>query len=340
MMKNMRKTQQRGSALLMAMVIVTMVTTLAASMVWMQWRSVQVESAERSLVQSQWVLRGFLDYGRIFLREDVIEDGRSGNGDHLGEAWAVPLAEVSIAAFLAADKDNTEDATEGFMSGQILDAAARYNLYNLLRPQDDPVAIDPDELMAFQRLCEYANVPASMALNIAQRFQLAMRAAKAEPGDLNAIGGEAGRRNAPVLPQTLDQLVWLGIDAGTVERLRPYVVMYPVRDVVKININTAFREVLAAVIPGWDLSRADKLIQARQSKPFKTVADMTAAVGVANTSTAQLDVRSEYFELQGRMRLSDRVLSQRYIVRRERGGNVITLVENSVFGVESPSPAP
>jgi len=332
----MRKHQQRGSALLMAMVIVTMVTTLAASMVWMQWRSVQVESAERGMVQSQWVLRGFLDYGRIILREDA----RSGGPDHLGEQWAVPLAEMSIEAFLAADKDNTEDAPEGFLSGQILDAAARYNLYNLLRVADNPVAMDPDELAAFQRLCAYANVAPSVAQNLAQQFQLAMRAAKAENGDLTAIGGEAGRRNAPLMPQTLDQLGWLGIDAGTIERLRPYVVMYPVRETVPINVNTASREVLAAIVPGLDLSRADRLIQARQSKPFKSPADMTAVLGTISTGVASLAVKSEYFELQGRMRLSDRILSQRYIVRRESDGNVITLVENSVFGVESPSPTP
>lgn len=332
----MRKHQQRGSALLMAMVIVTMVATLAASMVWMQWRSVQVESAERSMVQSQWVLRGFLDYGRIFLREDA----RTGGPDHLGEQWAVPLAEVSIAAFLAADKDNTEEAPEGFLSGQILDATARYNLYNLLRVVDDPVAIDPDQLAAFLRLCEYANVAPSVAQNLAKQFQLAMLAAEAKDGDLNAIGGEAGRRNAPLVPQTLDQLVWLGIDAGTIERLRPYVVMYPVRETVPINVNTASREVLAAIVPGLDLSRADRLIQARQSKPFKSLADMTAVLGTISTGAASLAVKSEYFELQGRMRLSDRILSQRYIVKRESDGAVTTLVENSVFGVESSSPTP
>jgi general secretion pathway protein K len=331
----MRKHPQRGSALLMAMVIVTMVTTLAASMVWMQWRSVQVESAERGLVQSQWVLRGFLDYGRIFLREDA----RNGGPDHLGEQWAVPLAEVSIAAFLAADKDNTEDAPDGFMAGQILDATARYNLYNLLRP-DDPVAVDPDELAAFQRLCEYANVAPSVAQDLAKRFQRAMQAAKADAGDLTALGGEAGRRNAPLLPQTLDQLVWLGIDAGTIERLRPYVVMYPATDAVPINVNTASREVLAAVVPGLDLGRADRLIQARQSKPFKSIDDMKAVLGDINTGGARLSIKSHYFELQGRMRLSDRILSQRYIVRREDDGNVITLVENSVFGVEPSLPNP
>jgi type II secretory pathway component PulK len=34
--------KQRGAALLMALIIVTLVSTLAAAMVWQQWRAVQV----------------------------------------------------------------------------------------------------------------------------------------------------------------------------------------------------------------------------------------------------------------------------------------------------------
>lgn len=322
---------QRGGALLTAMVIVTMVTTLAASMIWMQWRSVQVESAERSLAQSQWVLRGFLDYGRIFLREDK----RNGGPDHLGEQWAVPLAEVPIASFLSADKNNTEDAPEGFLAGQILDASARYNIYNLLS-FEDPVTIVPAQLLAFKRLCEYAGVPASAAETLAQNLRKALMAAKNDSGDQQQLGGEAGRRSAPLLPQTIDQLVWLGVDAGTIERLRPFLAVYPTTQGAPVNVNTASREVLAAMIPGLDLGRADRLIQARQRNPFKVVEEIEAVVGNLNLPPDILSTESNYFELQGRMRLSNRVLVQSYIVQREPDGTVVTLVENTVFGVESP----
>ena len=36
--------RQRGAALLTALIIVTLVVTLAAAMVWQQWRAVQVEA--------------------------------------------------------------------------------------------------------------------------------------------------------------------------------------------------------------------------------------------------------------------------------------------------------
>jgi len=37
--------RQRGAALLTAMIIVVLIVTLASSMVWQQWRAVQVEGA-------------------------------------------------------------------------------------------------------------------------------------------------------------------------------------------------------------------------------------------------------------------------------------------------------
>ena len=69
-------------------------------MIWQQWRAVQVEAAERARTQSAWILSGALDWARLILREDA----RNGGTDHLGEPWAVPLAEARLSTFLAADK--------------------------------------------------------------------------------------------------------------------------------------------------------------------------------------------------------------------------------------------
>ncbi|HVR51394.1 MAG TPA: type II secretion system minor pseudopilin GspK, partial [Pseudorhodoferax sp.] len=39
---------QRGAALLLAMLTVTLVATFAAAALWQQWRAVEVEQAERA----------------------------------------------------------------------------------------------------------------------------------------------------------------------------------------------------------------------------------------------------------------------------------------------------
>ena len=81
----------RGAALLTAMILVTVVATLAAGMLWQQWRALQVEAAERTQTQAQWLLQGAMDWSRMILREDA----RSGGTDHLNEPWAAPLAALA-----------------------------------------------------------------------------------------------------------------------------------------------------------------------------------------------------------------------------------------------------
>src|SRR5437868_12740116 len=141
------------------MIIVALVATLAGSMVWQQWRAIQVEAAERARTQSAWVLSGALDWARLILREDA----KTGGTDHLGEPWAVPLAEARLSTFLAADKDNTEDAPDAFLSGAITDAQSHYNLTNLLNGN----RVDPLEIAVLQRLCETVGVSADVATRIA-----------------------------------------------------------------------------------------------------------------------------------------------------------------------------
>ena len=98
-----RRDSQAGAVLLTAMVIVTLVATMASAMVWQQWRAVQVEAGERARMQAAWILTGAIDWARLILREDA----RSGGADSLDEPWATPLAETPLSTFLAADKDNT-----------------------------------------------------------------------------------------------------------------------------------------------------------------------------------------------------------------------------------------
>jgi len=324
---------QQGAALLMAMVIVTMVATLSASMVWQQWRATQVEGAERIRAQAGWVLSGALDWARLILREDA----RNGGPDHLGEVWATPLAEARLSSFLAADKDNSatddDEAPEAFLSGKVDDAMAKYNLNRLL---GDDGEINPKELQVLRRLCEFASLSPSLADGIAQSMHLARLALGAENPDVLAkLGGEQGRARAPLMPQTVDQLLWLGLDAATLERLRPYVTLLPNdANASTVNVNTAPKEVIAAVIDELDLARASRLVQTRQRNPFKTTDELRAALGAKaapDWDLSRVDVKSDYFEVKGRLRYEDNVIEQRHLVQRIAGSNDVVVRHQSRF---------
>ena len=80
--------RQRGAAILAAMLTVVLVAALASAALWQQWRSVEVETARRTRVQSAWVLTGALDWARLILRED----GRRGGPDHPGSDGQRPAS--------------------------------------------------------------------------------------------------------------------------------------------------------------------------------------------------------------------------------------------------------
>lgn len=331
---------QAGAALLMAMVIVTLVATLSASMVWQQWRAVQVESAERVRAQATWVLSGALDWARLILREDA----RNGGPDHLGEPWAIPLAEARLSTFLAVDENNNADegAPDAFLSGKVEDANARYNLRNIISPDGDIV---PEELLALKRLCENAGLAPGLGDGLAQAMKQATLAVLSiqsdDPALLSKVGGEAGRQKAPLLPQTFDQLTWLGLDAGTLERLRPYLTLLP--SGTQVNVNTAPKEVIAAVVDNLDLARAARIVQTRQRSAYKTTDDLRATLGAGNWNFSRLSVSSDFFEIRGRLRLEDNVIEQRHLVQRTSGNEVVVKHQSRFSGVDrgaDPSPNP
>ena len=304
--------RQRGAALLTAMIIVTLVVTLAASMVWQQWRAVQVELAERARSQAAWILSGALDFARLILKEDL----RSGRPTALTEPWATPLAESRLSTFLAADKSNTDDGPEAFLSGSISDMQARYNLTNLISLGK----VDPLELATLERLCQIVGIDSGVAQRIANGLR-----------DATAPGTDASA-NAPLLPQSIAQLAWLGIDAASIQALEPHVALLPA--VTAVNVNTASREVLAAVVKGLDLATAERIVQARRSQPFKDLDAFTKQIATLAPPTTKLDVRSSYFEVRARLRLADRVLVERSVLHRLPNGQCDVVRRDRVASLE------
>jgi len=310
-----RPRRQRGAALLLAMLILTLVATLAAGMVWQQWRGIEVEAAERTRSQGLWLLNGALDWARLILREDR----RNGGPDHLGEPWALPLAESRLSTFLAADKNNTvdDDGPEAFLSGRIVDAQSRLNLLNLVH--DDGAAAQKD-LQALQRLCTALGLPGETAGQIATGLRAS--GASLDQIDVDTPDGKA-QRSAMLLPDHVGQLAWYGVPPPVVAQLAPFVALLPTH--TSVNVNTAPAEVLMAAVAGLDRGSAERVIQMRQRKPFATAADISAALPPALTPDAtQISFNSDYFEVQGQLRFEQHVLRERSLVFR-KGLDMIVL---------------
>jgi general secretion pathway protein K len=292
---------QRGAALLMAMLTVALVATFAAAALWQQSRAIEVEQAERSHAASSWVLVGALDWARLLLREDA----RAGSADHLAEPWAIPLQEARLSSFLAADNNVYNEAgvevPEAFLSGQITDMQSFLNVNNLV----DANKVSEPGLHAFARLFDVLGLPPSELTLLAENLRLA-----ADP-----IAQFAP--TTPLMPQRVDQLVWLGLGPSTIAALRPYVTLLPAR--TPVNLNTASAQVIYASIDGINLSEAQRLVTERDRTPFLSLGDAAKLLPgheSALQGTQSLSVASRYFGIRARLRLDQDVVEEQSVVER------------------------
>jgi general secretion pathway protein K len=307
-MKHLHSTHrpQRGAALLAAMLTVALVATLAAGALWQQWRSVEVESAERQRAQARWLLAGALDWARVILREDARADNAGTPSDHLAEPWAVPLQEARLSSFLSALPDGTSNsdddtlAEQVFLSGQINDLQARLNVTNLIEGE----RADPQALTVFARLFEALNLPPEQLSVLAQGLANAQR--------------KVNSTSSPLMPQRIDQLTWLGLTPSTLRQLSPHITVLPVR--TPINVNTASAEVLFASVKGLGLADAQRLVQQRSRTHWASLADFQKAVGAQSSgvSEATHSVNTRFFEVYGRLRMAHTTVQEHSVLQRDQ----------------------
>lgn len=328
-----RPRRQRGAALLTAMIIVALVATMASAMIWQQFRAVQVEAAERARTQAAWILAGALDFARLILREDMKGSSR-GAFTALNQPWATPLAESRLNSFLAVDKSNVDDAPDAFLSGSITDAQGKFNLRNLVEPAPQTTGqpgqtlqISPTSILAFETLCQAVDVDTGVATRIAQSLLDALSSQASGP-----TGGSGF-----LLPETISQLTWFGVDPMTIEALRPYVIL--LHDPTLVNVNTAPKEVLMAVIPGLNPGDAESLVQLRLHQEFQTTPkfekELVRLMPVYKPpQPTVIDVRSDYFEISGRLRVADHVLTEQSLVKRDANGITTVLQRTRTASLE------
>ena len=342
------KYAQRGAALISAMLVVTLVATLASVALWQQWKHVEVESAERHRVQSSWLLNGALDWSRLILREDALARGGAGSSasgggaggqanpstDHLAEPWALPLKEAKLSTFLAQDQQLREGDPEVFLSGQMTDAQSRINLTNWTEANDSKGSTQLNETMqiALVRLFKVLDLPLTELERLGQAWRAASQAAKLAKPEV----GQALVNIAPgtaLLPQQITQLQWLGVSPETVQRLAPFVTILP--QATPVNLNTASAEVIYAMVLGLDLATAQQFVQQRSRSHFGNLSEAGKALGGKTLEARWFAVGSRFFEVWGRLRMEDRTHEETALLFRDTG-NVTFVWRQKIAGILPP----
>lgn len=289
-----RPRRQRGAAVVMAMLAVAVVATLVSGAFWQQNLLARQAENELAYAQTKWLFRGALDWIAVILRED----GRASAVDHLGEAWAVPLAETRLN-----ENDGRDPA---YLSGGIRDEQAKFNLRNLAGAG----SMNPPEVEALRRLLALASLDAALAEPIARRV-LAGTASASDRGE---------RAQTRLGLASVDDLLGIdGIDAAAIERLRPFVTVLP--EPTPVNANTAAAEVLAARIGNLSLADARRLASSRDRAYFRDRADVLNRLAELKLAAAdtEIAVTTRFFSVEGRLSYRRARLHGRALLRRDAG---------------------
>ena len=240
---------------------------------------------------------------------------RTGGTDHLGEPWAVPLAEARLSTFLAADKDNTEDAPDAFLSGAITDAKARYNLANVVKGGK----IDRDRARRAAAPVRDRRPLGRRRHPHRDRPARRLAAAAARPGRERRQRGAPPRRHPPIRRSCRARRRQLGLaghragrGAGARALRRDPARRRPSSTSTPPRARCSSRRSRASTWrpPSASSSRASGCRSSR-------VADLQAlAPSLPAASFDRIATGSDFFEVRGRLRLGDVVLEQRSLVQR------------------------
>jgi general secretion pathway protein K len=328
--RKLKRAQQRGAAIISALLVVALSAILVSGMLWRQQVQIRRIENQRLLSQAQWVARGALDWTRLILRS---EGDTSAGITYLGGLWGVPIAKTRLSDFLGQIGEvRAEQGAETYLSGSIEDAQAKFNLRNLVSsPAPGVVQLNTTQITAFQRLLVSLGVNSQLAKTTAlqvraslsqsaTRFQAATPtsaasttvAANVQGGatggnftDKPGIDDEDDKDGAPLLMTSVDSLLDIpGYTPEAVAQLRPFVTVLPT--VTAINMNTASAEVIAAIEPEMNLSSAQAFVARRQTVFFHNLGDVQLALTASGVQAVTvdpnlMDVNSSYFLIHGRV---------------------------------------
>jgi general secretion pathway protein K len=343
------KSRQQGVAVITALLLTTLAITIVASLFWQQQVQVRTIENQRLQLQKQWILRGALDWARLILREDA----KYSSVDHLGEPWAVNLAETRLDQYVENGRADI-DTSDAALSGSIIDAQSRYNLANL-SVNGEPAVREVD---AFTRLLNTLHISPALAKPIASAMAAAQQPLAIVPGALpdSAVPGaalpNAGMQNpvaqntaaqsastpkstvqsdgkAMMIVQLDDLLAVPGMTPDILAKMKDYVIVLP--RATPVNVNTAPAEVMAARIDTLSVSEATALVSSRDRAYFRDTSDFIQRLQgkQSGLSGNDVSVTTNYFLVNGKVRLNRASLDvQALIERAGTGTKIIWIREN------------
>lgn len=303
----MQKADERGVALLLALLILTLLVALILEFDAEARREYREAAAFRDNFKASMLTRAAVQAARAVLRQDFLRDKQTGEiFDGPTDLWAMPIKNYAIG--------------DGLLSAQIQDERGKLNLNDLAANTGDEIQkkarirrverlfqllqINPDLVDALVDWIDQDDNPQPAGAE-SLYYQSQKPAYRAANGTLPALG---------------DLSLVKGFTPDIIDKLSRYVTVYPQDGGAPVNINTADPLVIQALDPEITQSIATEIVQGR---PFKKKEDLDRigsfqSIGAKLRSVGTVyDVKSEYFSARMSITVNESTRTSLAVLQRD-----------------------
>ena len=298
--------RNRGVAVITAMLIMALVTTLTYSLEWDSALDLRRTIVMLNRDQAVQVALGAESWVQSILRQDL-EDS---DADHLGEIWASELPGLPI------------DGGEVF--GGIEDLQGRFNINNLLGADGE---VDEPSLEQFQRLLNALGIDPRFAGIAADWLDANQDAAFPDGAEDSIYTGMIPPYRAAnqILSSTSELAALEGIDKASLDTLLPHVTALPGR--TAINVNTATGPVLQSLDENLTIADIERLLAEREESGFVDMASSFSSL-VTPEVLNQLAETTNYFQLKLIVRIDTVRITYFSVLERGPRGDTASILRS------------
>jgi general secretion pathway protein K len=307
----MRKPDERGIALLLTLLVLTLLVALILEFDAEARREYRDAAAFRDNFKATVLARAAVQAARGVLQQDILKEKLTGQSfDAPTDLWAMPIKNYTIG--------------DGLLNAQIEDELGKLNLNDLgIAGEANAKATT---VKKFKRLFELVQVNPDLVDAIVDWVD---DNEVQEPAGAESLYYQAQRPSYKAANTHLQTLLELrlikGITPDMIEKLSPVVTVFPIEGGKMVNINTAGPLVLQALDPRITQGMAADIIQAR---PFKTKVDLDrvgSAEEIGKQIRNQYDIKSDLFSARMTVSVNEVTRNAVVVLQRDSGTGVSTV---------------
>lgn len=290
-----------------ALALVALVAVMSIGVAWLGHLSIARAQVQRDVGQAAYLAEAVQEYARWVLTADMRgESGGSSLMDHLSEPWAQPIPHSRLDLLFGTQMspDDRRRFSESAVAGGLTDEQGRMNLAAVAdeiraararpdQPHEAPVRLVQEVIDSGKGKATARLVALLKLLRVSGSGQDALWHWIIKT---TGAGLPLGLTPWLALNQALDDSPWLTDEDRTA--LSDRLVWLP--EPTRVNVNTADRFIVRALLHDSDAGVADAIIARRDRIPFRSISELSTLFPAGSLQDMSVfDVQSRYFRLRG-----------------------------------------